>query len=176
MMINHLSMLLDNFPGTSNQTWCFLHILSITAKAIIKQFDILKAKIGVVLDQAAQALASLAEGLDVEEQDTYGAQECRDDEANDPPLDWWTDFQDSLTEQQRDELELSIQPVQATLTKVSCACHILFTQLLTLNNWEKTRNKATQICICHEKLNHNSPPSVVQNTSFLHSPPSYDAP
>ena len=98
MMINHLSMLLDNFPGTSNQTWCFLHILSITAKLIIKQFDVLNAKNGVVLDQAAQALASLAEGLDIEEQVTYGAQECRDNEADDPPLDWWTDFQDSVEE------------------------------------------------------------------------------
>lgn len=125
-MISHLSTLLDDFPGTSNQTRCFLHILSITAKSIIKQFDVPKAKNGVEMDRTAQALASLAEGLDSEEQDTYDAQDFRDDETDDPPLDRWIDFQDGLTDEKREELETSIQPVQATLTKVVHASHVTF--------------------------------------------------
>jgi hypothetical protein len=120
-MIDHLSLLLDNFPGTPNQTRCFLHILSITAKAIIKQFDVLKAKNGgsAVMDQAAEALASLAEGLDSEEQEAYGNQEYRDDEANDPPLERWIDFHKGLTEEERNKIDLRICPVQTMLTKVS---------------------------------------------------------
>ena len=79
-------------PGAPNQTQCFLHILNITAKAIIKQFNVLKARNSDVPDQAAQVLASLAEGLDVEEQGAYKDQEFLDDEVNDPPLDQWVTF------------------------------------------------------------------------------------
>jgi hypothetical protein len=125
-MMDHLSTLLDDFPGASNQTRCFLHILSITAKSIIKQFDVPKAKNGVAMGQAAQALAILAEGLDNEEQESYGAQECGDDEVDDPPLDGWIDFRDGLTVEQRNEIDMNIQPVQATLTKV-CVTHYFLT-------------------------------------------------
>lgn len=122
-MITQLSAQLDDFPGASNQTRCFLHILNLTAKAIISQFDIPKAKNGVVMDQAAQALASLAEGLDLEEQDAYGDQleELEDDEADDKPLDRWVDPRDGLTDEERKQIDLNIRPVQTTLTKVRVA-------------------------------------------------------
>lgn len=123
-MISHIAMLLDDFPGPSNQTRCFLHILSITAKSIIKQFDVPKPKNGVVMDKVAEALASLAEGLDTEEHDTYGAQDLKDDEADDQPLDRWIDFRDDgLTVEQMEEIDKSVQPVRTTLTKVS---HVTF--------------------------------------------------
>jgi hypothetical protein len=71
-MIEHLSMNLEDVPSASNQTRYFLHILNITAKVIIKQFfDVPKAKNGVAMDKAAQALASLAERLDTAEQEAY---------------------------------------------------------------------------------------------------------
>jgi hypothetical protein len=118
-MIDELSVHLEDFSGTSNQTRCFLHILSITAKAIIRKFDIPKARNNVVLDQAAQALASLAEGLDVEEQDAYKDQECRDNEVDDPPLDQWVDLHNRLTDEKKEEIKMNIRLVQTTLTKVS---------------------------------------------------------
>jgi len=71
------------------------------------------------MDKAAQALASLAEGLETEENDAYEAQEYADDEADDPPLDRWIDFGDGLTDEQRKEIELSIRPVQTMMTKVT---------------------------------------------------------
>jgi len=114
-------MLLEDFPGASNQTRCFLHILNITVKAMIKQFDVLKTKDSAAMDKAAQALASLAEGLETKENDAYEAQEYADDEADDPPLDRWIDFGDGLTNEQRKEIELSIRrfrPVQTMMTKV----------------------------------------------------------
>ena len=127
-MIDHLSTKLEDFPGASNQTRCFLHILNITAKVIIKQFDIPKAKNGVTMDDmddAAQALASLAEGLDAVARDAYEAQECQDDEAEDLPLDRWIDYQAGLTEEERKKIALGIRPVQTMLTKV---CVMLLSQ------------------------------------------------
>jgi hypothetical protein len=90
-MIDELQLLLDDFPGPANQTRCFLHILSITAKLIIKQFDVPKAKNGVVMDDAAQTLADIADGLEGEELDKYEDQDCEDDEVDDEPLDPWGD-------------------------------------------------------------------------------------
>jgi hypothetical protein len=118
-MIVELSRCLDDFPGTLNQTRCFLHILNITAKATIAQFDVQKARNSVAMDQAAVALASLAEGLDIEEQDAYHNQEYGDNEVNDTPLDQWVDLHDGLTDEERTQIDLSVQPIQAKLTKVS---------------------------------------------------------
>ena len=117
-MIEDLSLHLDDFAGASNQTRCFLHVLNLTAKAIIQQFDVPKAKKGVVMDDTAQALASLAEGLDAEEKEAYDTQDCRDDEADDPPLNRWIDYREGLTDEEKNNIYLSIQPVQTTLTKV----------------------------------------------------------
>ena len=44
-----------------------LHTHQHLAKSILKQFEVLKAKPGAILDQATQALANLAKGLDSEE-------------------------------------------------------------------------------------------------------------
>jgi hypothetical protein len=38
-MIEHLSTLIENFPGAANQTRCFTHILNLVAKSILRQFD-----------------------------------------------------------------------------------------------------------------------------------------
>ena len=69
-------------------------------------------------DQAAQVLASLAEGLNVEEQEAYEDQEFLDDEVDDPPLDQWVDLYNGMTDEEKEEINLSVQPVQTMLTKV----------------------------------------------------------
>ena len=43
-MINHLSEILTDFPGSPNRTRCFAHILNLVAKCIMKQFDTPKGK------------------------------------------------------------------------------------------------------------------------------------
>lgn len=85
---------------------------------MIKQFDIPMPKNGIAMDDAAQALASLAENLDAEEQEAYDAQDLRDDEAEDPPLDRWTNYQEGLTDEEKKKIDLSIWPVWSMLTKV----------------------------------------------------------
>lgn len=144
-------MLLEDFPGPANQTRCFLHILSITAKSVLKQFDVPKAKNGEVMDKAAQALADLADGLDLEEHEEYGAQ---GEEADDPPLDGWIDFRNGLTEEQADEIDLSIRPVRSTLTKVVT---LSFHSQRDVTNFEQV----AQVCILSEEINHDPPPAVV---------------
>ena len=39
-MVEEMAGLLENFPGAANQTRCFLHILNLTAKSILHQFEI----------------------------------------------------------------------------------------------------------------------------------------
>lgn len=114
-MIEHLSEILDEFPGAANQTRCFGHTLSISAKAIIQQFDVPKAKAGEVLDGAAQALADLAKELDSEER---AERETRETEDDDQPLDAWEDYRGGLTEEQIEDLDVSVQPVRSMLVKV----------------------------------------------------------
>ena len=101
-MVGHLSELLDEFPAASNQTRCFAHTISLSAKAILKQFDVLKAKDSEALDEAAQALADLAIDIDIEELETLA---MNNDEGgkDDEPLDSWIDFCEGMTAEQKEE-------------------------------------------------------------------------
>ena len=152
-MINQLRTLLDDFPGPANQTRCFLHILNITAKSIIKQFDVPTANNDTVVDKAAQALADLADGIDIEEREVYQRQDWDDDEVDDPPLDAWAELRDELTEEQRDEIDLRIEPVRSMLTKV-----ISISGLWSLTNHCE---QVAQAGIRTDKIDHHSPPTVV---------------
>jgi hypothetical protein len=65
-MVVHLGEILDSLPGATNQTHCCLHTLSISAKAILKQFDLPKGN-NADLGVTAQAFADLTKELDIEE-------------------------------------------------------------------------------------------------------------
>ncbi len=67
VMIDALSDLIVVFPGAENRTQCFTHILNLVMKAMLHQFDVLKAKEGEVLDVASQALVDLAGDIEMEE-------------------------------------------------------------------------------------------------------------
>ena len=114
-MLAHLTDLIDNFPGAANQTRCFAHTLSIAAKAVIKQFDVPKVNKGEDLDEAAEALAELAKGLDLEERAEVREE---NDEVDDEPLNPWEDFRDGMSNEQMRALDASVQPVRSMLVKV----------------------------------------------------------
>jgi hypothetical protein len=115
-MIENLAEILDEFPGASNQTRCFAHTISICAKAILKQFDVPKAKDGQVLDAAAQALIEMAKDLDIEER---AEQETGvNDQEDDDQLLGWVDFHEGMTAEQLKELDESVKPVRSMLVKV----------------------------------------------------------
>jgi hypothetical protein len=117
-MIDHLSSIVEDFPGSANQTRCFSHTLNLSAKAILKQFDIPKAKSDGVLDEATQALAELAEDLDLEERVEQETREIEEDGGEDEPLHTWDNFREGLADDEIRELEESVQPVRSMLVKV----------------------------------------------------------
>ncbi len=95
LLINHLSEIVDDFPGLANQTCCFSHTLNLSAKVILKQFDVPKAKSGGVLDEAMQALAELAEDLDIEECEEQETREIEEDGGDEHT---WENFHEGLAD------------------------------------------------------------------------------
>ena len=123
-MVKELANLLDDFPGPANQTRCFLHILNLVVKSIIRQFDLPKSKKtsddededDPTLDAATAELLKLAADIDLEEQITVSA---GDDEVTDDDDEGWIDEREDMTEDELKELAASVQPVRLLLTKVT---------------------------------------------------------
>ena len=116
-MIEELTKHLDKFPGAKNRTRCFTHILNLVAKCILKQFDVPKAKAGIVLDDAAAALQDLAGDIEAEEGDMALAGDMSS-EADDDNEQSLLDAQEGMSEEEVTALEKSVQPVQLVLVKV----------------------------------------------------------
>ena len=123
-MVEELANLLDNFPGPANQTRCFLHILNLVVKSIIRQFDLPKSKKtsddededNATLDAATAELLKLAADIELEEQITVST---GDDEVADDDDEGWVDEHKEMTEDELKELAASVQPVWLLLTKVT---------------------------------------------------------
>lgn len=124
-MIEELAVLLENFPGAANQTRCFLHILNLVVKSIIKQFDLPKAVPNVApLDEATTELLELAGDLTLEEEQSRD--EGEDDEEDDNE-EGWIDERERMPDWEREELDDNVQPVRLLLTKVSLAANWIST-------------------------------------------------
>ena len=117
MMIDKLVNLLPNFPGAPNRTQCFLHIVNLIAKQLLKQFDVPGKNANVVLDEVERELQELADGLDMEELVTREEWEGEDGEDEDN-TEGWINEMDILTVEDRKELEKSIGLVRVMLVKV----------------------------------------------------------
>ena len=119
-MIEELANLLDNFPGPANQMQCFLHILNLVVKSIIRQFDLPKSKIisddsdadedDPMLDAATMELLKLSGDIDLEERIIMSASDD-DSEAVDDEEEGWVDKHNNMTEDDLKELVASMQPV-----------------------------------------------------------------
>jgi hypothetical protein len=119
-MIEELAMLIDDFPGPANQTRCFLHILNLVVKSIIRQFDLPKKKKTSAdddnlddLDNATAELLRLAGDIDLEEELMADS-----DDGEDDNVDGWIDEREEMTEDELRELAASVGPVRLLLTKV----------------------------------------------------------
>jgi len=167
-LIEHLSTLVDGFPGAANQTRCFAHTINIAAKAILKQFDVPKAKPGTVLDEASQALSALAKEVDSEECTEQEAWEADDEDEDDRPLDRWVDLREGLTAEEVSELDESTQPVQSTLVKVCSLFGRVLTRILTQYIAASSRVRP-------QELDNYTPPSMVCHSRRPPPPPSDDA-
>lgn len=150
-MVQELTELLDKFPGAANQTWCFVHTLSISPKSVLKQFNVPKKKDGEIFDEAAQALADLAKEIGYEEWVECETQESEDDKEENHPLNAWADFQDGMTEQEKMDLKLSVQPVRSMLVKVS-----LLISTLTPHCWHNLLSYASSLSLSRTQLQSSS--------------------
>lgn len=110
-MIDELAKILEAFPGASNRTRCFAHILNLVARCILKQFDLPKAQWDD--DETMRAMTELAANIDQEEA------EMDDGEGEDDSEDGMIDITAEMSEEEIEELEQTAQPVRLVLVKVS---------------------------------------------------------
>jgi hypothetical protein len=115
-MMDALTELLKKFPGESNRIRCFLHILNLVAKSLIRQFDIPKAGADAALDEAEAELFSLAGTLEDEELE---AQACADNDEENDNDEGWVDEVEQMLPVDREELDQSVRPIKLVLVKVS---------------------------------------------------------
>ena len=130
-LVSTLPAKIPLFSGVTAQVRCFNHVLDLTGRMIVRQFDVLKPKeADAVLAAAEQALIELAKGTDIEEMEmrierdvddnSVGSdeEELDDLEGNDDEGKW-SDERDSLTEEELETLNETIWPVRLILVKVS---------------------------------------------------------
>ncbi|KAF9559744.1 hypothetical protein CPC08DRAFT_807053 [Agrocybe pediades] len=120
-MIDELEELIEEFPGDPNRSRCFTHILNLTAKSIIRRFDVPKNQAGATLTEAEQELSSLAVDIDLEEILSRNVvADAADNTAamDDDNVEGWIDDRLVLTEAELNELEKSSTPVRLTLAKL----------------------------------------------------------
>ncbi|KAF8954220.1 hypothetical protein BDZ97DRAFT_1677370 [Flammula alnicola] len=119
-MISELATLLDTFPGAANQTRCFLHIVNLVAKSVLRQFEPPKTKDNNLLSDAAQELAALATDLEsTDDGDVMDNEEEALDEVEDDDEDGLQDEHNGMSVVEIAMLEESVQPVRLVLAKAS---------------------------------------------------------
>jgi hypothetical protein len=118
-MVIELKDLIPSFPGEPNRARCFDHIVALVAKSAVRQFDLPKGLADAALDDAERELRELAEGIDLEEEETRGKWESTDENEKDDGDDGWIDEVAGLPVADREELEECIRPVRLVLVKVS---------------------------------------------------------
>ena len=123
-MVTELNNLLTMFSA-SNCTRCFVHILNLIAKSLLKQFDVkLKAGDTDDLNNDDASLLALAEDIETEELTAAQEKDDGDGEAEeDNQVDDWVDEVEALTPEECADHEESIWPVKQTLIKVGNGIH-----------------------------------------------------
>ena len=110
MMAEELGYLVAAFDGEASQTQSFIHIINLIAKSVIKQFDVPKAKAGEALDDAIKEFIALAGEIEVEEQVMRDSTNVADEDEDDNIEDW-VDKWETMSKEERQELDDNIQPV-----------------------------------------------------------------
>ncbi len=127
-MVGKLGARILTFPGLVNHVRCFDHVLALGGKSVVSPFDIPKRNSHDPLDDAAQSLLDLADGLELEEE-TSRILAGEDDDTGDDNLDGWIDEVQAMSEEEREELHSEAVPVRTVLVKVRqslCLCNLLY--------------------------------------------------
>ena len=107
-MVEELDYLIEGFLGAAARVQCFNHIINLSAKSIIQQFDSPKKSDGEDLGDPD----ALMEDFEDEEYE-------ESDRVNPDNTDRWIDERDEMSENEVEELELDTKPLRFTLLKVS---------------------------------------------------------
>jgi uncharacterized protein (UPF0264 family) len=123
-MIENLVEILPKFAEV-NHTRCFLHIVNLCAKSIIKQFDVKEKNEIKPMDDSDHELQALAGNITHEEQ--QAVQQIIPEDSNgeiglepekDDDIEGWIDEMAVLSLAERKGLEGEIRPVKMVLVKV----------------------------------------------------------
>jgi hypothetical protein len=127
-MISELAVILPSFSEVGH-TRCFLHVINLVAKSIIRQFDIPKKQKDQHLNNAKQALQDLAGDVKLKEQMMIKALvqhqidgkigEVDTEIEPDDNKDGWVDEMTSLSPARCKQVKADICPVKLVLVKVS---------------------------------------------------------
>lgn len=119
-MIAELALLNEAFPGAANQTRCFLHIVNLVAKSVLRQFEPPKARHMDLLSKGAKELAVLTENLEGSIGEHNGEDGDLDEVENDAEEpEGSLDEHEDMSDNEIVTLEESVQPVRLVLAKVS---------------------------------------------------------
>ena len=122
-MIDEVGNLIKNFPGEGMCVWCFAHVLNLIVKSILKQFDLLEAKKDEILSEGLEELRTLRADLELEEQISRKTTNNNNDDVGDiDGIEGWIDKHQEMSEDELEELEDTILPVQRVLVKVRVNC------------------------------------------------------
>jgi hypothetical protein len=115
-MTAELADIVKEFPGAKNQTRCFLHVLNLVVKSIIRQFDLPKNQADELLDEAQDELHNL--GRNLEDEELISQRDGMMDDEDDS-VEGWVDEREEMTAAERKELDESVRPLRLMLTKVT---------------------------------------------------------
>lgn len=116
-MIDELADRVAHFGGKNSQTRCFLHIVNLVAKTLIREFDTSKKQANELLDLGDEDLDDIPSEDVIKEV----ASEDMNGDTDDDNADGWVDEVENLSEDERDALEESIRPIKLILVKVCAA-------------------------------------------------------
>ena len=112
-MIDHLAMMLDEYPGPTNRTRCFTHILNLVAKCIMKQFDTPKTK-----DKAGSHGDTVETNEDDPDDLAAALDELEEELEKEGGGGWEYDMCVDMTNEDIQKLEENVKPVRHVLSKV----------------------------------------------------------
>ena len=111
-MVACLAQLLPTFAGKASKTWCFLHIMNLVAKMLMRQFD-MKPKEGAnKAHEIRQQISELNKNAEVDNMD----EAIKSDDQNNEGC---VDEMEELTQAQQDNIVEGIQPIHLILMKAS---------------------------------------------------------
>jgi hypothetical protein len=124
-MIESLANCLNNFPGAANQTCCFLHLLNLTAKSVLRQFKVPKKKLREDRqdddndnDNDFTKVTEALQALSVEIEDDGPSDDVASDEDDKEDNNEGLEERQGMMAEEIAELEEELLPARRMLTKV----------------------------------------------------------